>query len=345
MEAYEKEKRESSRHKTRDLEEHHGDIMQAKMEELTKMNEALQKSKDKAMQSWLDSRPLIDELEKLQSGLASAKNQASMSNIVISELESQLEATNVGIQSKMEEEIKVAKMTNEITQALDQSREELERIMLDTEEEHRERSKLTQVLRLRRQTLRTLKITLRAVEVESEAFGESAAEARGHIKSSETGNSTVQLSEEEYLSLKRRAKEGTSLANWRISVSMEQKFAAEASRNLASTRLKEIRSEKNMSRRRRTEDEKIIEDGYTIKDHQEEQQDSRFKKVAQVKTSGNAFPKARANAISKSNSRTPKKQMGRSVRKRNKKLHKKEKLSILEQIRRFFIRSIRRLFG
>jgi len=339
MEAYE-EGRESPKHKTRDSEECHGDIILGKMEELTKMKEELQKAKDEAMQSWLDSRPLIDELEKLQSGLASAKNRASMSNIVISELESQLEATNADTRSKMEEEIKVANMTNEITQAMDHLREEFKRIKLETDEERRQRSKLKQVLRLRRQTLRKLQLTLRAVQIESEAFGESAAAALGHIKSWESENSTVQLSQEEYLSLKRRAKERTSLSDWRISVSTEQKLAAEESRKLASRRWKEILSEKNMSWRRRMEDGKTREDGCTIKE--EEEEDSRSKKV---KRSGNAFPKARPKAISKSNSTTPPQKMRGSARKRNKKLQKKKKLSILQQVRRFLVRSMRKLFG
>ncbi|KAF9682355.1 hypothetical protein SADUNF_Sadunf05G0100400 [Salix dunnii] len=340
MEAYE-EGRESSMHKTRDSEECHGDLMQGKMEKLTKMKEELQKAKDEAMQSWLDSRPLIDELEKLQSGLASARNRASMSNVVISELESQLEATKTDIQSKMEEEIKVAKMTNEITQALDHLREELERTKLETDEERRERSKLKQVLRLRRQTLRKLQLTLRAVQIESEAFGESAAAALGNVKSWESQNNTVQLSQEEYLSLKRRAKERTSLSDWRISVSTEQKLAAEASRNLASKRWKEILSEKNMSWRRRTEYGKTREDGYTIKE-EEEEEDSRSKKV---KRSGNAFPRARPKPISKSNSRTPPQKMRGSARKRNEKLQKKKKQSILQQIRSFVVQSMRKLFG
>ncbi|KAG6766951.1 hypothetical protein POTOM_028130 [Populus tomentosa] len=98
---------------------------------------------------------------------------------------------------------------------------------------------MKQVQRLRRQTLR-------------------------HIESSESENSSVQLSQKEYLSLKRRAKEGTSLAAWWVSVPMEKKFAAEASRNLESTRLKETRSEKNMSGIRRMEEKKITGDGSPV---------------------------------------------------------------------------------
>ncbi|KAJ6916208.1 hypothetical protein NC652_018794 [Populus alba x Populus x berolinensis] len=69
---------------------------------------------------------------------------------------------------------------------------------------------------------------------------------------------------EEADSKDRRAKEGTSLAAWRVSVPMEKKFAAEASRNLESIRLKETRSEKNMSGIRRMEEKRITGDGSPV---------------------------------------------------------------------------------
>jgi chromosome segregation ATPase len=177
MESYEEERMENKSHKGRDLRESLGSTLEeAKMAELMKTKKELKRASDSATQSWLDSRPLIDELDRLKSGLASAKNQSTMSKIAISEIESQLESTNTCIKSKKEEELKVTKMINEISQALDQTREKLERIKQDIDEERRGRLKLKQVVHVSNQTLWTLQLMLRAVRLESEAFGKSEAE-------------------------------------------------------------------------------------------------------------------------------------------------------------------------
>lgn len=39
--------------------------LKAEMDELARTREELKKAKDSAMQSWLDSKPLLDELEKV----------------------------------------------------------------------------------------------------------------------------------------------------------------------------------------------------------------------------------------------------------------------------------------
>ncbi|KAF2295183.1 hypothetical protein GH714_031955 [Hevea brasiliensis] len=283
MEAYDEETGESSMYKTGELKEQPRDT-ETKMAELIDIKEELHRAKDNAMQSWLDSKPLIDELEKLQANLASARNRTSMSNIVISELKSQLEAISIEIRTKMEEE------TN-------------------PEDE--------------RQSLRTLQLTLQAISLESDAFGASAVEALAHVKSSETDNTIVRISQEEYHALTRKAKEETALAEWRVSVSMEQKLAAEESRNFALSRLKELR------RKKRNKEEKIINE-----EEVEEQQSP-----VKVMNSGIDFPKARAQAIGKSKQRKPQQQRRKSVMK-----SKKKKLSIFNRIRSFLVRSIARLF-
>ncbi|KAF2295196.1 hypothetical protein GH714_032018 [Hevea brasiliensis] len=321
MEAYDEETGESSMYKTGELKEQPRDT-ETKMAELIDIKEELHRAKDNAMQSWLDSKPLIDELEKLQANLASARNRTSMSNIVISELKSQLEAISIEIRTKMEEETKSKKMINEITQDLEQKHEESELIKKDADEEHRTRSKLKQVLRMRRQSLRTLQLTLQAISLESDAFGASAVEALAHVKSSETDNTIVRISQEEYHALTRKAKEETALAEWRVSVSMEQKLAAEESRNFALSRLKELR------RKKRNKEEKIINE-------EVEEQQSPVK----VMNSGIDFPKARAQAIGKSKQRKPQQQRRKSVMK-----SKKKKLSIFNRIQSFLVRSIARLF-
>ncbi|EEF40001.1 conserved hypothetical protein [Ricinus communis] len=254
--------------------------------ELIEIREELYRAKDSAMQSWLDSKPLIDELEKLQAGLASSKNRTSMSNIVISELESQLEAISIEVRTKVEDETKAKEMINELSQALEEKYKESEAIKLDADEERRARSKLKQVLRIRTQTLRTLQLTLQAIRIESEAFGASAVDAVGHIKGSRTDYTVVRVGQGEYYALESRAKEKTALAEWRVSVSMEQKLAAEESRNFALSRLKELK-------RSTSKEEKI----YGIK-HVEEQQSSEIQENSRM-----ASPKARKKAITNKSNR------------------------------------------
>ena len=84
-----------------------GTLMGAKMAELQKLKEKLTKAKDEAVQSWSDSRPVIDELEKLQSELADAQSRTASSNVTISELDSQLERLSISIRAKKEEELKI----------------------------------------------------------------------------------------------------------------------------------------------------------------------------------------------------------------------------------------------
>ncbi|KAJ4847041.1 hypothetical protein Tsubulata_017071 [Turnera subulata] len=333
----EEERGELNVHKATELEEQKADSLQEKIEELNKTKEELKRAKDKATQSWLDSRPMIDELEKRQSDLAGAKNQTSMSNVVIMELESQLQVTNNGIKTKIEEELETTKMTHEITRETDQLREELETILKETEEERKERSRLKQVLKMRRQTLRTLQMTLRAIRIESEACAASEAEAQGHIILAETESSSVRLTQEEYHALKKRAKEEKSLAEWRISVSIEQKLAAEASRNIASSKLKEMKRG-NRSRRKKTEEGLVMEDANTFKEAEEERQDRRVRGEEQVNRRVTASPKARAKAIANPNRRKPQKvkKIKRSASNGRKKAGGKKKPSILRQFKSFF---------
>ncbi|KAJ0096666.1 hypothetical protein Patl1_28754 [Pistacia atlantica] len=303
------------------------------------MKEELKRAKDSATQSWLDSRPLIDELERLKSGLATAKNRYSLSNTVVSELQSELETSVKSIRAKKEEELNATRMINELSQTLDETREELETLKLAADEELRARSKLKQVSRLRRQTLRTSQLTLRAARIESEAFRASAAEALRYIKISEIDGTTVHLTHEEYHALTRKAEEETSLADWRISVSIEQKHAAEVSRNFALSRLKESYSV-NRSKRRRMEG-KQFEEG--SRGREAEEQDLNIKVEAQ-ENRGFAIPKARARLIAESSRRNPQ-PMRRAKSNINKKLIKKRKTSIFHQIKSFLVRSIARLFG
>ncbi|KAK6128950.1 hypothetical protein DH2020_037324 [Rehmannia glutinosa] len=82
------------------------DLLTKKIAELEKIKEDLKQAKDDAMQSWLDSRPLVDELEKMQAELASAKARVLKANTTISELQAQLGTTDMCIKSAKEDEQK-----------------------------------------------------------------------------------------------------------------------------------------------------------------------------------------------------------------------------------------------
>ncbi|XP_059639682.1 protein WEAK CHLOROPLAST MOVEMENT UNDER BLUE LIGHT 1-like [Cornus florida] len=327
-------------HKARELEETRSNELDVKMIELQETKEELKRAKESTTQSWLDSKPLIDELEKFQSSLASAKSKCSISNIVISELQSQLETTIMSIRSKKEEEFKVRTTINEINQSLDQTREEMEQLKLHTDEERRARSKLKQALRLRRQTLRTLQLSLRAVRLESEGLGASAAEALHYINCSEMDNTTVQLTQEEYYALTRKAKEETSLADWRVQVSMEQQLMAKESRDSTLRRLKEVHSDKKS--RKRNMNDKTTRDGNGTREA--EQKDSRMTMGAPVNNRETAFPKARAKLIGESSQGNTRQQLKIS-RSNNNKIMEKKKASIFVRIKSFLVRNITRLFG
>ncbi|CAI9276854.1 unnamed protein product [Lactuca saligna] len=213
-------------------------VLSDKIEELHKTNEELKQAKDEAMQSWLDSRPIIDELERLQSELANAKEE-SENNTLVAKLESELMAINMKIRAKKEEELRSRTEINEMTKVSESVRGEMEKIKLEINEGTRERSKMKMVIKMKRQTLRTLGLTLRAVRLEVEAHSASSIAALEQIDRGKVSDNTVttDMTQEEYFALVRQAKEETSLADWRVVVATEQRLAAEKSRDLALKRL------------------------------------------------------------------------------------------------------------
>lgn len=315
--------------------------LEAKRKELIKTRQEIKISKDRSTQSWLHSKPLADELEKLNSDLESAKNPSSTSDLVISDLQSQLESMNMSIKLRKAEEVKAKMKITEINLALDQTRDEMENLKMETNEEQRVRSKLKKDLRLKRQSFRTLQLTLRAIRIETEAFGASAAEALEYIKRSEVDETKMELTYEEYQALTRKVKEETSRADWRVSVSMEQKLDAEASRNSALRRLKELRS-RNRSRRRTGEENVTREENIVVVE--EEEPDLKIKPETQeVNNKQIAFPTARAEVISRKRPRSRRFERSESNARSGKK--KKKKSSIFQQIKSFLLRGFTRLFG
>ncbi|CAI9760733.1 unnamed protein product [Fraxinus pennsylvanica] len=78
---------------------------------------------------------------------------------------------------------------------LERTKEEMEKLKIKIDEQQRKRTKMEQVLRLKRQSLLTLQLTHEAIQLESQAFEESAAYALSCIsnKLEAAGNIVVQL--------------------------------------------------------------------------------------------------------------------------------------------------------
>jgi len=211
------------------------------------------------MQSWLDSEPLIDELEKQKANLADAQLSESASKTATEKLESQLETIHKNIKSRREDQLKTELMIQETNQTLDHMRNDMERLKLQRNKEKQTLTKLRQTLHLRKQSVQTLQLTLRAVLLESDAVEESSAKVLQQIKLSENHIDVVQLTEENYYALTRRAKEKISHTNSRVSVYMEQKRAVEATHDLVLSRLNKIYSSGSWSMNKR----KIMRQRYT----------------------------------------------------------------------------------
>ncbi|MFS8033369.1 putative WEB family protein [Helianthus anomalus] len=293
-------------------------VLSDKIEELHRTKEELKQAKDEAMQSWLDSRPLIDELEKLQAELANAKLQSE--NTIITKLESELMGINISIRVKKEEDLKARTEINEMTRVSESLREEMERNKLEITEGKWARTKTKMEIKMRRQTLRTLKLTLRAVRLETEAYRASAEAALEQITRSQASNhgSTVELTQEDYFALTRRAKEEESLADWRVVVATEQRLAAEESCDLALKRLSES-----------TVNDELMKDKNEEEMSEKEVTSSMFR--AQT-----PFPKARAKLMAH----------GGSTRETDRRQTvSKKKRSIFVKVKSFFARKMKYLFG
>ncbi|KAK7331113.1 hypothetical protein VNO77_25327 [Canavalia gladiata] len=233
------------------VEENHRIMLEAAKAELAKAKRELSRAKENAMQSWLDSKPLIDELEKQKLNLANAQQGSNTTKAAIAELESQLDIIHKSIKSKREDQLKTESMIHEINHALDQTRNGMERLNFERKKEKQMLAKLRQTLNLRKQAVQTLQLTLRAVLLESDAVEQSSAKALQQINHSENQRDVAHLTHENYYALTRRGKEKISQANWRVSVSMEQKLAAESSRELMLSRLSKFYSSRSWSMSRR----------------------------------------------------------------------------------------------
>ncbi|MED6210664.1 hypothetical protein PIB30_066325 [Stylosanthes scabra] len=221
--------------------------------ELAKAKEELIIAKESAIQSWLDSKPLIDELEKQKSNLAEAQQASKASKTAISELESQLQTTTNCIKSKREEHLKEESMIQEIKLALNRIRHEIENAKVGITKIKQEREKLRRIVYLRKQRIKTLRLASRAVTLELEALEESKASVvQQQVYHSVNRTDVIIVTREEYNTLKRIAKRKYSKANSLAAVSGEQMRAAEASHEVALSRLDTFSGSWSMKRRRVT---------------------------------------------------------------------------------------------
>ncbi|KAI9089015.1 hypothetical protein K1719_029294 [Acacia pycnantha] len=314
--------------KGRELEESkRAAVLGAEVAELARTKLELHAAKENAMQSWLDSRPLIDELEMQKSNLADAKKRLDAS--VIPELESQLEIINNNIRSKREYQFKAETMSHEINQTLDRTRYELEGLEFDIKKERQSQVKLRQILHLRRLKLQTLHLTLQAILLESDAREKSADEALHRIKQFEVHTAAVQLTHQEYSALTRADEERLSQANQKVSVSREKKLAAEARRDSALSRLNKLNPSRSskMDRRNKT--------GQREAETNVEKNDSRENVVAINNKTG-------ASSEAQTKSLVKKPQQSRRSRSN---IKKQEKPSIVHRIKRCFGLKIRKSGG
>lgn len=142
-----------------------------KMAELLTTREQIDRAREIAMQSYLESKPLIDRLEKSKAGLEKLRSQHSMlGGRSAYELRSQLEAIEARLREKKEEEAKATRSIDEMNQAAEETGSEIDSLKADIEEERRNRQKLKQTLRMKRQKLRAIHLMLRAVRIESDAM-------------------------------------------------------------------------------------------------------------------------------------------------------------------------------
>ncbi|KAK7386466.1 hypothetical protein VNO78_26712 [Psophocarpus tetragonolobus] len=313
-------------HNEPEAEWNNRNILEAAKAELAKAKKELNRAKESSMQSWLDSEPLIDELERQKSNLANAQKSSDASKATIAELESQLETIHMSIKSKREDQLNTELIIQEIHQALDNNRIDMESLKLEGKKEKQTLAKQKQTLHLRKQKVQTLQLTLQAVLLESNAVKESSAKALRQIKLSENQRDVGQLTNENYYALTRRAKERISRAKSRVSVSMEQKLAAEATRELVLSRLNKIYSGRSWGMNKRN----IMDQRYT--ERNAKSQDTIVEEEVTTKIT-RASPKSSAEE-SLPKSKVGKLQQSRKSGSNNTKTTK-QKSSILYKMRKF----------
>lgn len=212
---------------------------------------------------------------------------------------------------------------------IDQQREELEKIKSETDEEQRERFRLKQELLLKKQSLQAIELTLRATQIESEAFGASSANAIQHISQSNADNSTINLTQAEYDALRKEAHEQTSIAVWRVAVAMEERMLAEKSRKHTQRRFQAQKRDIKLTK---------TNDDITVKDSSAQaSDDSRVKVGRHAKSRPNNFPLARAKLMAKNQKNSKQFDKSKGI---NKRTVQRKRPSLFARIRDFLVRKI-----
>lgn len=217
------------------------ETLKATLKELAETREEIRRAREEAVQAWLDSMPLVNKLEKLQSNLSRTTNKLELVNIAVASLESLLESTDRSIKYKQEEEAK-SKVS------MEEMRKEVDRARMEAEEETAGKVKLKEEVRIKRQQLKALQLTQKAVSIETKALNSSINAALRQIKHTkmDQGHDTVAVSHDEYDALCRRVEEETAQANWRITAFEERRKAAEASKAKALEQFEASKAKANL---------------------------------------------------------------------------------------------------
>ncbi|KAG9450831.1 hypothetical protein H6P81_010796 [Aristolochia fimbriata] len=306
--------------------------LKAALCELAHTKKEVEQARDAAAKSWLESKPLFDELDRIQLDLSKANSRVSKATTTISTIESQLVATNASIRSKQEDERERRRRIQEVKRHLDQRRGNVAMLHVEVTEERLAQTKLKQEHRFRRQSLQALQLRHRAARMETDICRASARSARRSIKHFKEEKPTVELQVEEYKELTRKANEQTTLADWRVSISMEQRRAAEKQQEKALRRLNEVHAHNWQMKAPKARDTAEEQDYIRNQQH-----------LIPSTSQHNRLMQAKDREKSTTISKVPQRIRASKSGSTNKKIIKKP--SVLGKIRSFLLRHIRKFFG
>jgi len=224
----------------------HDEALKATMMDLATTQQEIVHARESTNQSSLECEAFIYELEKQRSIHATTKEQVTMATAVIASLGSLLETTTTSTETKQEEEHKNKTTIKEMSQARKRDQQQLLEIVAEIEEEKEGNRKLHEELHLKKQSLETLQLKQRAVDMEIEAFSSSLNLTCDQLKQLELDNEMVAISHEEFCSLHREVNKETTMANWRLAASNEERHAAEVNKDKALRRLETLDKEKQL---------------------------------------------------------------------------------------------------
>lgn len=222
------------------------EALESTLMELAATRKVIEQARKNTIPSRLKSAPLIGKLEEQQSMLAKNRKQVAMATSVIASLGSLLETTTKSAESKEDDDCKNMIVIEETMQAKERHQQELEKLVAEIEVEKGEGRKLKEKLHMRRQSLRTLQLKMRAASMGIEAFNSSLGHSLDQLNHLKVEIETVTLSHKDLCSLQREVDKDTTLANWRVVAVEKERHAAELNKEKALKRLEELYKEKKL---------------------------------------------------------------------------------------------------